>query len=45
MDDPNAVEDHQGLINIEEGDHEDEEEEGECGFCLFMKGGGQRQLH
>ncbi|XP_031120788.1 uncharacterized protein LOC116024028 [Ipomoea triloba] len=25
-----------------EGEEEEEEEEGECGFCLFMKGGGCR---
>ncbi|XP_030448843.1 uncharacterized protein LOC115671420 [Syzygium oleosum] len=37
-----------GEEGAEEGDHEEEEEEGEegeereCGFCLFMKGGGCR---
>ncbi|GER47251.1 GCK domain-containing protein [Striga asiatica] len=30
--------------NVEEvGDEEEEEEEGECGFCLFMKGGGCKE--
>lgn len=26
-----------------EGEEEEEEEEGECGFCLFMKGGGCKE--
>uniref|UniRef100_A0A0D3GMF8 GCK domain-containing protein n=1 Tax=Oryza barthii TaxID=65489 RepID=A0A0D3GMF8_9ORYZ len=26
-----------------EGEDEEEEEEGECGFCLFMKGGGCKE--
>ncbi|KAK4358060.1 hypothetical protein RND71_023670 [Anisodus tanguticus] len=29
-----------GENNTALGDNEEEEEEGECGFCLFMKGGG-----
>ncbi|CAL5399459.1 unnamed protein product [Camellia sinensis] len=44
MDDPKTLED-QAPINTERGDQEEEEEgeeEGECGFCLFMKGGGCR---
>ncbi|KAL2904024.1 Chaperone protein DnaJ [Bienertia sinuspersici] len=34
--------DEKGKINDEEREKvaEEEEEEGECGFCLFMKGGG-----
>lgn len=28
----------------EGGDVEEDEEEGECGFCLFMKGGGCKEL-
>ncbi|KAI3429176.1 Peptidyl-prolyl cis-trans isomerase [Psidium guajava] len=31
-----------GEEGAEEGDEEEVEEEGECGFCLFMKGGGCR---
>ncbi|KAA8532954.1 hypothetical protein F0562_032929 [Nyssa sinensis] len=46
--DPPSIEENEPLqgrqqINIEEGDEEgedEEEEEGECGFCLYMKGGG-----
>ncbi|GMP58686.1 hypothetical protein CsSME_00022269 [Camellia sinensis var. sinensis] len=44
MDDPKTLE-NQAPINTEQGDQEEEEEgeeEGECGFCLFMKGGGCR---
>uniref|UniRef100_A0A5B6YTG0 GCK domain-containing protein n=1 Tax=Davidia involucrata TaxID=16924 RepID=A0A5B6YTG0_DAVIN len=49
--DPPSMEENKTLqgqeqINIEEGDEEgeeeEEEEEGECGFCLYMKGGGCR---
>ncbi|KAL6969737.1 hypothetical protein U1Q18_029475 [Sarracenia purpurea var. burkii] len=40
-DDPKTLE-NQEPINTEGGDAEEEEEEGECGFCLFMKAGGCR---
>lgn len=43
---PSGNEDEKGRIIQEErendGEEEEEEEEGECGFCLFMKGGGCR---
>ncbi|CAH2075782.1 unnamed protein product [Thlaspi arvense] len=44
MDNTKPVEDRES-INSEAGDQEaegEEEEEGECGFCLFMKAGGCR---
>ncbi|KAH7857780.1 hypothetical protein Vadar_016411 [Vaccinium darrowii] len=39
-DSPKSTEEDQDTTVNEEG--EEEEEEGECGFCLFMKGGGCR---
>ncbi|CAN8293654.1 unnamed protein product [Cochlearia groenlandica] len=33
----------EGSDQTKEGDADGEEEEGECGFCLFMKGGGCKE--
>ncbi|MED6180292.1 hypothetical protein PIB30_008788 [Stylosanthes scabra] len=45
--DPSEAEANQNLDHHDEkeaqGEGEDEEEEGECGFCLYMKGGGCRE--
>ncbi|MCD7460732.1 hypothetical protein HAX54_044312 [Datura stramonium] len=41
----NPKEEEQEEIGVKDtvsGENEEEEEEGECGFCLFMKGGGCR---
>ncbi|MED6151501.1 hypothetical protein PIB30_083121 [Stylosanthes scabra] len=43
--DPSEAEANQNIDHHDEkgGEGEDEEEEGECGFCLFMKAGGCRE--
>ncbi|KAL8518656.1 hypothetical protein ACS0TY_009848 [Phlomoides rotata] len=38
-----AEKDSERSIENRDGDEEGEEEEGECGFCLFMKGGGCKE--
>ncbi|CAF2258721.1 unnamed protein product [Brassica rapa] len=37
------IEEKESDPSKEGGDAEEEEEEGECGFCLFMKGGGCKE--
>ncbi|KAF7112879.1 hypothetical protein RHSIM_RhsimUnG0183500 [Rhododendron simsii] len=44
MDDPKTLENHEKSINTEEKEvASEEDEDGECGFCIYMKGGGCRE--